>query len=262
MQIDSSIVRTLPAADSKALSALLNLGDYIALHAFCSSGRDALYYKKTAKKSCIDRVRSKLGMIQEHDDDDERDESREKMRAKKLLGNTRASKEMKTIQFGWIDNAKAVRAKTDGGPKHLSVKRNCKQDALIEEGKNMYFPSGFSRNQSDASLCKFNIYDFSHSPVPKDQTVGELYESTGMLNGLRYFLVTTGPPIKKSIISVHISELSNASGNSSGDLDTREIHTAKTQPIETVTHVASPGSTKAIEAEQLNMSSSSSIQVC
>ena len=229
MQIDSSIVRTLTAADGKALSAFLNLGDYIALHSFCSSGRDALYYKKTAKKSCIDRVRSKLGMIQEHDDD--RDESREKMRAKKLLGNTHASKEMKTIQFGWIHNAKAVRAKTGGGPRHLSVKRNCKQDALIEEGKNMYFPSGFSRNQLDASLCKFDIYDFSHSPVPKDQTVGELYESTGMLSGLRYFLVTTSPPIKKSTISVHTSELSNASGNSSGDLDTREIHTAKTQPI-------------------------------
>lgn len=120
--------------------------------------------------------------------EDTSDEEESVNRRKLLMGNKNACKDTRRIEFGWLHNRKQVRVRCGGGTRKVTVKKNAGYDDLIKLGKELFFPKGQSKKGPEANFT-FKIYDFQECEMPRDVTVGDLYESA-KLGVLRFYLAT------------------------------------------------------------------------
>ncbi|XP_061733753.1 uncharacterized protein LOC133536974 [Nerophis ophidion] len=82
-----------------------------------------------------------------------------------------------------------VRTRKGGGTRNLSVQKSVTMGELLETvGKCLLFANGHSSKGLIEDL-EFDICDYSHSPVPREVAVGQLYEQT-KLKMLRVYTAT------------------------------------------------------------------------
>ncbi|KAG5277753.1 hypothetical protein AALO_G00091000 [Alosa alosa] len=92
-----------------------------------------------------------------------------------LLGNKNAAKHTRLIEFGWMHNGRQVRSRNGGGTRRLVMPKNASYDDLFQLGKEMFFPEGLSTKGPETDFL-FQIRDYSGTQMPRDATVGALYE--------------------------------------------------------------------------------------
>lgn len=74
-----------------------------------------------------------------------------------------------------MHNGRQVRSRGGGGTRRLVVPKNAAYDDLFRLGKELFFPEGFSRKGPEGNFL-FHIRDYSGTEMPRDATVGALYE--------------------------------------------------------------------------------------
>ncbi|XP_076153444.1 uncharacterized protein LOC143136607 isoform X2 [Alosa pseudoharengus] len=92
-----------------------------------------------------------------------------------LLGNKNAAKHTRLIEFGWMHNGRQVRSRNGGGTRRLVMPKNASYHDLFQLGKEMFFPEGISTKGPETDFL-FQIRDYSGTQMPRDATVGALYE--------------------------------------------------------------------------------------
>ncbi|GLD71016.1 uncharacterized protein AKAME5_002233600 [Lates japonicus] len=83
--------------------------------------------------------------------------------------------------MGWLhfDNGTyhQIKTRNGGGTRHLSVHKSITMGELLETGKGLFFPNGFS-SKGPVEEFEFDIRDYSHNEVSPEVTVSQLYEQT------------------------------------------------------------------------------------
>ncbi|XP_051253198.1 uncharacterized protein LOC127361993 [Dicentrarchus labrax] len=83
--------------------------------------------------------------------------------------------------MGWLhfDNGTyhQIKTRNGGGTRHLSVEKSVTMGELLETGKGLFFPNGYSSKGPMEDL-EFDIRDFGHNAVSPEVTVSQLYEQT------------------------------------------------------------------------------------
>ena len=207
LQITTAVVLNL-GADVGILEQFLCIGDRVALRDFVrKSDKKGATTRLEKKRKCYEFIRKKMRLsgIESDDEEPEGREESEKMdpgvkpRVSLLKGNKNATKETKVIEFGWYHNGKNVRKPHGGGTRQITVLRNARRDDLLREGKKLFFQTGTGRRFVDAEQCQFVLQDLTHVELPPDRTVGEFYDELKLSGKLRFFLCTTGPPLRKEL---------------------------------------------------------------
>ncbi|KAK1897575.1 UDP-N-acetylmuramoyl-L-alanyl-D-glutamate--26-diaminopimelate ligase [Dissostichus eleginoides] len=97
------------------------------------------------------------------------------------VGNKHASKDTRRVEIGWLNFEKGkyyqVRTRHGGGTRHMSVQKTMTMEELLDIGKALFFPNGKSA-KGPLKDFKFDVRDFSHCPVPLENTVQQLYDQT------------------------------------------------------------------------------------
>ena len=80
-----------------------------------------------------------------------------------------------------------------GGTRKLVVNTTVNKAALLELGKELFFPNGISKK---GSVCdfEFEVTEFSEKVIDDEVTIEDLYEAT-KLPMLRFYLATTRHPV-------------------------------------------------------------------
>lgn len=187
-------------AEDSVLSQYLEVGDRIAVKHFCmENGTDpttGAVTTKRKKESILCRLRKKIAWPGQHSkDSDDSDEGP----AKKghLMGNVHASKKTRVIDIGWIHDHendedgnmyRQVRAKQGGLPRRHDIRKEAVKDEILVIAKEKFFVNGRSKlgNWDDFTV---NILDFAHEEIDDKETVGQIYERTGVKR-LRFYLAT------------------------------------------------------------------------
>ncbi|XP_061755685.1 uncharacterized protein LOC133552492 [Nerophis ophidion] len=108
-------------------------------------------------------------------------------------GQKNAAKITRRVEMGWLHFESGmyhqVRTRKGGGTRNLSVQKSVTMGELLETvGKCLFFANGHS-SKGLIEDFEFDICDYSHSPVPREVTVGQLYEQT-KLKMLRVYTAT------------------------------------------------------------------------
>ncbi|KAI9541889.1 hypothetical protein NQZ68_026351 [Dissostichus eleginoides] len=97
------------------------------------------------------------------------------------VGNKHASKDTRRVEIGWLNFEKGkyyqVCTRHGGGTRHMSVEKTVTMEELLDIGKALFFPNGKSA-KGPLKDFKFDVRDFSHCPVPLENTVQQLYDQT------------------------------------------------------------------------------------
>ncbi|KAF3852008.1 hypothetical protein F7725_005363, partial [Dissostichus mawsoni] len=85
------------------------------------------------------------------------------------------------VEIGWLNFEKGkyyqVRTRNGGGTRHMSVQKTMTMEELLDIGKALFFPNGKSA-KGPLKDFKYDVRDFSHCPVPLENTVQQLYDQT------------------------------------------------------------------------------------
>ncbi|XP_061757346.1 uncharacterized protein LOC133553306 isoform X2 [Nerophis ophidion] len=107
-------------------------------------------------------------------------------------GQKNAAKITRRVEMGWLlfesGMYHQVRTRKGGGSRNLSVQKSVTMGEVLETGKCLFFANGHS-SKGLIEDFEFDICDYSHSPVPREVTVGQLYEQT-KLKMLRVYTAT------------------------------------------------------------------------
>ena len=77
----------------------------------------------------------------------------------------------------------------------MNIEKTCSASDVLEMGKEIFFPDGFSRNQKlDAKDYDFNLSDFAHDFIDLNKTVEQMYAMTH-LKRLRLYVCTTSKTV-------------------------------------------------------------------
>ncbi|OWF35846.1 hypothetical protein KP79_PYT23047 [Mizuhopecten yessoensis] len=149
-----------------------HLGDRIAVKDYCS------HPKKTQAE---DRKRTLLMSLKKKLSSE--NDGKHCKKFKHLPGNTNAKKNTRKIELGLLnlDNNvfKQVRTKNGGGTRKIDVDKSMKKGELIDLATSLFFPNGKSKLGSVDDF-HFDLRDFSEEVWNANETIGELYQKTGM----------------------------------------------------------------------------------
>lgn len=168
-QIDESVLPLMP--DETLKRYLPSYGDRLAAVAFCRTKTSAEDGNVTGG-SVLSRLQSKLKMRKRISHSLQASSSRK----------ISVPKPTRRIELGWMNyeadsnDYKQVRSQNGGGTRHLSVDKDMTRNALIEIGKNLFFPEGNSKKGS-LSAFQFELRDFQLRDVGED-SVAELYDQS------------------------------------------------------------------------------------
>ena len=140
--------------------------------------------------------------------------------AKHQKGNRNAKKLSRKIEVGWVHEGRSVRAHTGGGTRKLTVPNTATQDDIVREAKKYFFPGGRSARGLEAEKCTFELRDFSHTCIAKDETVADVHGRVMPLGILRFHLYTTECSVPSKVSKT--SPLPSANGNVQGTMDTNK----------------------------------------
>ena len=177
--------------DDSLLSAYLPLvGDRVSVRKFCQQHcqSDSGYSRKEA---LFEKLRQNLKKRKASCAVDGTAEEEEKCAAK-CTGN--AQKEKRNIEIGWLhgsskDNLCQVRKKRGGGTRKVAVSKSATRRELMDVALQYFFPDGESSQFGNLEYFVCGLTDFKHCDVGCNDTVGKLYETTG-LPMLRFYLTT------------------------------------------------------------------------
>ncbi|KAK1891294.1 UDP-N-acetylmuramoyl-L-alanyl-D-glutamate--26-diaminopimelate ligase [Dissostichus eleginoides] len=202
-------------------------GDRLAFRAFCRqrTGTNETTVKSgertTVKSSLMEKIRDRLQGKGEKADPD----------VGPGVGNKHASKDTRRVEIGWLNFEKGkyyqVRTRHGGGTRHMSVQKTMTMEELLDIGKALFFPNGKSA-KGPLKDFKFDVRDFSHCPVPLENTVQQLYDQTK----LRMLRIYTCSKEKDKEVSPKDATIMLSDSDTSSDCeptDHRPIKTSRKQ---------------------------------
>lgn len=99
--------------------------------------------------------------------------------SKKRFGNRNAAKEKRKVKLGWIhrtsERSIQVRSKKGGGTRKLTLRKDTNKQALLQEGKKLFFPNGRSPH---GSLHEFDFDICGYQDRSMDEKVQPLVQCT------------------------------------------------------------------------------------
>ncbi|OWF51200.1 hypothetical protein KP79_PYT12981 [Mizuhopecten yessoensis] len=186
--------------DNSLMEYLPHEGDRIALKGFCKTSSDTKGNTSSDRKSALfASLRKKLKMKEAGKTCTPDENPRKKSH---LSGNKNAKKSTRKIELGWLhyditsQMFKQVRKRNGGGTRKLDVDKESDKGDLEEKAKALFFPHGMSKIGAIEDYTT-EVRDFSEDLITSMETVGEMYQRTGM-NVLRFFLATTLKSSSKS----------------------------------------------------------------
>ncbi|XP_062316635.1 uncharacterized protein LOC134020504 [Osmerus eperlanus] len=184
-KIDINVINVM--TDDELKQYIERYGDRLALRAFCRQG--TVTSESGVKPSLMQRVRDRL---REREQLKTSADNGTAAGPSRRVGNSYATKDNRRIEMGWLHYDKVdfhqVRTRHGGGTRHLTVQKTVTMEELLEIGKGLFFPNG----QSSKGLVEdhqFDIWDFSHNPVPLENTVSQLYDQTKLRNATHLYLL-------------------------------------------------------------------------
>lgn len=94
--------------------------------------------------------------------------------------------------IGWLHKEnkgiKQVRARQGGGTRKLQINVQAGYDDILKEGKALFFQNGVSTKGQESDF-EFEVWDFKQNLLPKDLSVGTIY-NTVKLPMLRFYIAT------------------------------------------------------------------------
>ncbi|KAI7790045.1 hypothetical protein IRJ41_001849 [Triplophysa rosa] len=100
----------------------------------------------------------------------------------------------RNIEIGWLHKEngiiKQVRTRQGGGTRKIQVNVQAGYDDLLKEGKALFFNNGTSTKGHESEF-DFEVWDFKQNPLPKDLSVGVIYETVKL--PMMSFYITTCP---------------------------------------------------------------------
>jgi hypothetical protein len=175
----------IAVADDTVLKDFLpKQGDRIAVKEYCKKKSD-LASRDLKKRNLLDSLREKLC---------DQTSAEQKMPKKviHLSGNSNAKKSTRKIELGWLNfdnnSYKQVKTANGGGTRKIDIPKHAGRDDILKEAKTKFFPNGTSKLGSSEDF-EFEIRDFSERVLDSDDTIGDLYEKTG-LSILRFYMST------------------------------------------------------------------------
>ncbi|KAI9546034.1 hypothetical protein NQZ68_031324 [Dissostichus eleginoides] len=224
-KIDINVINVM--TDEELGKYIERYGDRLALRAFCrqrtwtnettvKSGE-----RTTVKSSLMEKIRDRLQEKGEKADPD----------VGPGVGNKHASKDTRRVEIGWLNFEKGkyyqVRTRHGGGTRHMSVQKTMTMEELLDIGKALFFPN---RKSAKGPLkdFKFDVRDFSHCPVPLENTVQQLYDQTK----LRMLRIYTCSKEKDKEVSPKDATIMLSDSDTSSDFeptDHRPIKTSRKQ---------------------------------
>lgn len=203
LQIDREVIQLMEDAD--LAKYLPSYGDRIALLNLCRHQAPS----SKRKQGLFQKLREKLKLRKERNKDEEEPETSNKPRG-------RARPSTRNIEIGWVHNdnevTKQVRAKQGGGTRKALINIQAGYDDILKEGKALFFPSGNSSKGQESDF-EFDVWDFKQNPLPKDLSVGMIY-NTVKLPILRFYIATRQ---KAVLIEESSDESDQASYDSESD---------------------------------------------
>lgn len=105
-----------------------------------------------------------------------------------------AQKDTRNIEIGWLhgsskDNLCQAQNKCGGGTRKVAVSKSATRCKLMDLAMQYFFPGGESAHFGNLENFVCGLTDFKHCDVGCNDTVGKLYETTG-LPMLRFYLTT------------------------------------------------------------------------
>lgn len=184
-KIDKYVIQ---AMNNEQLGHYLPLeGDRIAVKTFCKHlSKDSKIEDR--KTSLLNSLRRKLMMK-------EAGEEEIPLKKSHLSGNKNAKKFTRKIELGWINfdtiskTFKQVRTKNGGGTRKIDIDKNADVNTIKAIATDLFFRDGKSKLGTVENF-HIDVRDYSEEIMINSETVGELYEKTG-INLLRFFLATT-----------------------------------------------------------------------
>ncbi|KAK1880302.1 UDP-N-acetylmuramoyl-L-alanyl-D-glutamate--26-diaminopimelate ligase [Dissostichus eleginoides] len=171
-RIDINVINVMTAEELGKY--IERYGDRLALRAFCRqrTGTNEMSGERTTvKSSLMQKIRDRLRGKGEKADPD----------VGPGVGNKHASKDTRRVEIGWLNFEKGkyyqVCTRHGGGTRHMSVEKTVTMEELLDIGKALFFPNGKSA-KGPLKDFKFDVRDFSHCPVPLENTVQQLYDQT------------------------------------------------------------------------------------
>ncbi|KAJ4931163.1 hypothetical protein JOQ06_025461 [Pogonophryne albipinna] len=199
-------------------------GDRLALRAFCRqiTGTNETTVKSgertTVKSSLMEKIRVRLQGKGEKADPD----------VGPGVGNKHASKDSRRVEIGWLNFQKGkyyqVRTRQGGGTRHMSVQKTMTMEELLDIGKALFFPNGKSA-KGPLKDFKFDVRDFSHCPVPLENTVQQLYDQTK----LRMLRIYTCSKEKDKELSPKDATIMLSDSDTSSDFEPTDHRPIKTR---------------------------------
>ncbi|XP_061743898.1 uncharacterized protein LOC133543377 [Nerophis ophidion] len=178
-KIDTNVIGIM--TDKELSKYIERYGDRLALRAFCRQRtvtNEESGGAETVKSSLMQKLRDRLrtpNTVQGT-----------------ATGQKNAAKITRRVEMGWLHFESGmyhqVRTRKGGGTRNLSVQKSVTMGELLETGKCLFFANGHS-SKGLIEDFEFDICDYSHSPVPREVTVGQLYEQT-KLKMLRVYTAT------------------------------------------------------------------------
>ncbi|XP_061757341.1 uncharacterized protein LOC133553304 isoform X2 [Nerophis ophidion] len=167
-KIDTNVIGIM--TDKELSKYIERYGDRLALRAFCRQRtvtNEESGGAETVKSSLMQKLRDRLrtpNTVQGT-----------------ATGQKNAAKITRRVEMGWLlfesGMYHQVRTRKGGGSRNLSVQESVTMGEVLETGKCLFFANGHS-SKGLIEDFEFDICDYSHSPVPREVTVGQLYEQT------------------------------------------------------------------------------------
>ncbi|CAM4635381.1 unnamed protein product [Leuciscus chuanchicus] len=202
--------------DAELAKYLPSYGDRIALIHFCRHQTPSV----KRKQGLLEKLREKMKLRREGNKDEEVPQTSNKKARSKVKSCIR------NIEIGWLHKEnkgiKQVRARQGGGTRKLQINVQAGYDDILKEGKALFFHNGVSTKGQESDF-EFEVWDFKQNLLPKDLSVGRIY-NTVKLPILRFYIAThpkinlTEESSESSDESDHASDISNSDPTKGDDL--------------------------------------------
>ena len=225
-------------------------GDRTSIRQFCQSVLSTS--RNTRKEEILARLRKKLSICQDKELDSS-DLLVKQRRTEIHTDNKNALKMTRQISIGWLNQNQKfryvqVKKVNGGGKRKLTVSKQSSSRDIVELGKNVFFPGGFSRkNELDANNFDCLLLDFERKVIDPEKSVEEMYQLTGQ-KILRLYIATklSIEPARNEVTAsgsgVQTSSNEVATSESGVQTSSNEVATSGSGVQTSSNEVATPGS--------------------
>ncbi|XP_055051696.1 uncharacterized protein [Misgurnus anguillicaudatus] len=177
-KIDREVI--LLMEDAELAKYLPSYGDRIALIHFCRHQTPSV----KRKLGLFNKLKEKMKLRKEENEDEPQTLNKK--------ANCKTKPCTRTIEIGWLHKesevVKQVRARQGGGTRKIQISVQAGYDEILKEGKALFFPNGSSTKGPESDF-EFEVWDFKQNPLPKNLSVGMIY-NTVKLPMLRFYIAT------------------------------------------------------------------------